>query len=97
MILGIVGSYRKKGTIDQTVSSILAAARDNGAETKKICLHELNIEFCNNCRDCAQEHSMKMIGAKPVATIYIDLSARQERQTLRRSTLRKTQRAAGKL
>ena len=52
MILGIVGSYRKGGTIDQAVSSVLAAARTNGAETKKIYLKDLNIRFCNNCRRC---------------------------------------------
>ena len=55
MILGIVGSYRKRGTIDQAVSSVLAAARTNGAETKKIYLKDLNIGFCNNCRRCTQE------------------------------------------
>ena len=38
MILGIVGSYRKGRTIDQAVSWVLAAARTNGAETKKIYL-----------------------------------------------------------
>lgn len=55
MILGIVGSYRKEGTIDQAVSSVLAAARENGAESKKIYLNDLQIGFCSNCRRCTQE------------------------------------------
>jgi len=194
MILGIVGSYRKGGTIDQAVSSILAAARTNGAETKKIYLKDLNIGFCDNCRRCTQEPfevpgqchleddmqelfkeienadayvigtpvnvgnanaltqrflerlicyaywpweqaapkmrksspdkkavlitssampsligkfltgsirglklGVKMIGAKPVATSYIGLSAMQEKQVLRKSILRKIQNSANKL
>ena len=194
MILGIVGSYRKGGTIDQAVSSVLVAAQTNGAETKKIYLNDLNIGFCNNCRRCTQEPGevpglctleddmpelikeiesadayvigapvnvgnanaltqrflerlvcytswpwgqaaprmrksypvkkavlitscampylmgkfltgsirglklgVKMIGAKPVATIYIGLSAMQEKQVLRKSTLRKMQNSAKKL
>jgi hypothetical protein len=40
---------------------------------------------------------VKMIGAKPVATIYIGLSAMQEKQVLRKSILRKTQNSAKKL
>jgi multimeric flavodoxin WrbA len=194
MILGIVGSYRKGGTIDQAVSSVLDAAQLNGAETKKIYLKNLNIGFCNNCRRCTQEPGLapghchleddmpelineiesadafvigspvnvgnanaltqrflerlvcysywpwgqtapkmrkscpaknavlitssampylmgrfltgsirglklgvKMIGAKPVATIYIGLSAMHEKQTLRKSILRKTQNSVKKL
>lgn len=194
MILGIVGSYRKGGTIDQAVSSVLAAAQTNGSETKKIYLKDLNIGFCNNCRRCTQEPGeapglcpleddmpelikeiesadayvigtpvnvgnpnaltqrflerlvcysywpwgqtapkmrksypakkavlitssampslmgkfltgsirglklgVKMIGAKPVATIYIGLSAMQEKQVLRKSILHKMQKSAKKL
>lgn len=55
MILGIVGSYRKERTIDLAVSSVLSAAREKGAETKIIYLHDFNIEFCTNCRRCTQE------------------------------------------
>jgi hypothetical protein len=40
---------------------------------------------------------VKMIGAKPVATIYIGLSAMNEEQALRKSILRKTQNSAKKL
>lgn len=194
MILGIVGSYRQGGTIDQAVSSVLDTAQRNGAETKKIYLKDLNIEFCKNCRTCTQEPGevpgpcqleddmqglikeiesadayvigapvnvgnvnaltqrflerlvcytywpwgqaaprmrkspsakkavlitssampslmgkfltgslrglklgVKMIGARPVATIYIGLSAMQQKQNLRKNILRKTQNSARKL
>jgi len=55
MILGIVGSYRREGTIDLAVSSVLSNARKKGALTKKIYLNDFNIEFCRNCRHCTQE------------------------------------------
>jgi hypothetical protein len=55
MILGIVGSYRKGGTIDQAVSTVLAAAAAGGAATEKIYLLDSRIEFCTNCRRCTQQ------------------------------------------
>jgi multimeric flavodoxin WrbA len=54
-ILGIVGSYRKGSTVDSTVSEILAAAAECGAETSKIRLIDAHVEFCTNCRACTQE------------------------------------------
>ncbi|RZM79639.1 flavodoxin family protein [Leptolyngbya iicbica] len=54
-IIGIVGSYRKHGTIDTAVSAILAAAEAAGAETHKIYLQDQHIEFCTNCRVCLQQ------------------------------------------
>ena len=54
-ILGIVGSYRRKGTIDTLVSEVLSAAASEGAETEKIYLLDSHIEFCTNCRSCAQQ------------------------------------------
>jgi NAD(P)H-dependent FMN reductase len=53
-VLGIVGSYRKGGTIDQTVSAVQAAAAEGGAATEKIYLLDARIEFCTNCRRCTQ-------------------------------------------
>ena len=53
-ILGIVGSYRKNGTIDGLVTETLAGAAAAGAATKKIYLTEAHIEFCRNCRQCTQ-------------------------------------------
>lgn len=54
-ILGIVGSYRKGGTIDGVVSEVLAGARERGAEVEKIYLLDHRIEFCTHCRRCTQE------------------------------------------
>ena len=54
-ITAIVGSYRKEGVIDQAVDEMLAAARAAGAETTKIYLADTRIEFCTNCRLCAQQ------------------------------------------
>ncbi len=54
-VVGIVGSYRKGKTIDSAVTAVLEGARAKGAETKKIYLIDKHIEFCTNCRSCAQE------------------------------------------
>ena len=54
-VVGIVGSYRKGGIIDNAVSSVLDGAQECGAETKKIYLLDKHIEFCANCRTCTQE------------------------------------------
>jgi multimeric flavodoxin WrbA len=53
-VVAIVGSYRKQGTIDQAIDTILAAAREKGAATEKIYLADHQIEFCTNCRACTQ-------------------------------------------
>ncbi|MEM8613278.1 MAG: NAD(P)H-dependent oxidoreductase [Cyanobacteria bacterium P01_H01_bin.105] len=67
-IIGIVGSYRKHGTIDTAVSEILEAAAQKGAHTEKIYLQDQHIEFCINCRHCLQtpdrsECVLKNVGA----------------------------------
>lgn len=54
-ILGIVGSYRKGGAIDQAVSAMLAGAEEGGAATEKVYLLDRHIEFCTNCRRCTQK------------------------------------------
>jgi len=58
-ILGIVGSYRRGGTIDSLVAETLSSAEECGAETTKIYLIDQRIEFCSNCRQCAQEPGEK--------------------------------------
>ncbi len=58
-IIAITGSYRKGGVIDQAVGEILAAAEASGATTSRICLTAARIEFCTNCRNCAQQDGMK--------------------------------------
>lgn len=54
-ILGIVGSYRRNGTIDFLVTEVLSAAQKQGAVTEKIYLLDKHIEFCTNCRICTQK------------------------------------------
>jgi len=54
-ILGIVGSYRKNGTIDSLVTEVLSSAEKQGAVTEKIYLLDKKIEFCTNCRTCTQK------------------------------------------
>jgi len=54
-VTAIVGSYRKGGIIDTAVDAILASAREEGAEVRKIYLKDANIRFCTNCRTCTQE------------------------------------------
>ena len=54
-ILGIVGSYRRNGTIDALVQAVLSAAEEQGAETEKIYLIDKHVEFCTNCRTCTQQ------------------------------------------
>ena len=53
-IVAIVGSYRKAGVVETAVDEILRAAQDNGVQTTKIRLIDKHIEFCTNCRACAQ-------------------------------------------
>jgi len=54
-VTAIVGSYRKGGMIDQAVDEMLQAAREEGAEVYKVYLSDIRVEFCTNCRLCAQE------------------------------------------
>jgi multimeric flavodoxin WrbA len=66
-VVGIVGSYRKGGTIDSVVSEVLAGAREGGAQVEKIYLLDQRIEFCTNCRRCTQGE-----GNAPGACIHRD-------------------------
>lgn len=54
-ILAIIGSYRKHGTVDQAVDTILASAVEKGGIADKIYLLDRHLEFCTNCRECTQE------------------------------------------
>lgn len=54
-IIAVVGSYRRDGTIDRLVDHVLESAAEEGASTHKIVLLDRHIEFCTNCRACAQE------------------------------------------
>jgi len=57
-VVAIVGGYRRGGIADQAVDAVLEGARDGGAQTKKIFLSEQHIEFCRNCRSCAQQNGL---------------------------------------
>jgi len=58
-VTAIVGTYRIGGVIDTAVDDLLGAAREAGAETRKIYLIDKKIEFCTNCRTCTQEAGEK--------------------------------------
>jgi multimeric flavodoxin WrbA len=53
-VIGIVGSYRKGGIVDNAISAVLSAASKNGADVEKIYLADKHIKFCTNCRECTQ-------------------------------------------
>jgi putative NADPH-quinone reductase len=53
-VVAILGSYRKGGTVDTLVDSVLAGAREYGATTRKVYLIDQCIEYCRNCRTCTQ-------------------------------------------
>jgi len=53
-LLAISGSYRDEGIIDQAVAVAVAAARRAGAGVEVVHLRNYPIEFCRNCRECAQ-------------------------------------------
>ena len=54
-VLAINGSYREGGTTDQVIASITEELRQQGVAVEEICLRDLPIEFCLNCRACMQE------------------------------------------
>jgi multimeric flavodoxin WrbA len=56
-IVAIIGSYRKGGVIDTAIQAVLEGARRKGAETQAFHLTDQHIEFCTNCRQCAQTPS----------------------------------------
>ncbi|HEY1986102.1 MAG TPA: flavodoxin family protein [Terracidiphilus sp.] len=53
-VVAILGTYRKGGIIDRVVEAMLEGARARRATTSTVYLIDKHIEFCNNCRQCAQ-------------------------------------------
>lgn len=51
-IVAIIGSPRKNGNTDTLVDSVLQGAIENGAETEKIYLSDLNFKGCIGCEGC---------------------------------------------
>ncbi len=54
-VLCINGSYRDDGISDQAVAAAVEALKDAGADVETISLRDHDIEFCRNCRSCAQQ------------------------------------------
>ena len=54
-LLAINGSYREDGAIDQLVALAVQAAAASGLSTEVVALRNYPIEFCLNCRECAQQ------------------------------------------
>ena len=69
-VLGIVGSYRRDGYIDQAVTAVLASASEQGAHATKLYLADKQIAFCRNCRHCMQQPGK----ARGECTIEDDMS-----------------------
>ena len=53
-VLGIAGSPRHGGNTDLLLEQAVAGARDAGAETEIIVLHDLNISPCRHCDGCLE-------------------------------------------
>ncbi|MCK4839071.1 MAG: flavodoxin family protein, partial [Desulfobulbaceae bacterium] len=51
----INGSYRQNGVTDQVVGTMTEALKASGAEVEIVLLRNYPVEFCTNCRKCAQQ------------------------------------------
>jgi len=51
-VLGVVGSPRKGGNTELTISEVLKAAKSAGATTEIISLSDYKLAPCNGCRTC---------------------------------------------
>ena len=51
-VLGVVGSPRKNGNTHLLVSTVLAGAREQGADTKLVLLGKRKIVECDGCHTC---------------------------------------------
>lgn len=54
-LLAINGSYRPGGIMDQAIDTAVSAATSKGAKIEVVHLRDYTIEFCRNCRECAQQ------------------------------------------
>ncbi|MDD1743868.1 MAG: flavodoxin family protein [Methanomassiliicoccales archaeon] len=55
LIVGILGSPRRKGNSDLLLDRALKAASDAGAEVRKVVLNELKLRPCQGCNDCHED------------------------------------------
>jgi multimeric flavodoxin WrbA len=51
-VLAFNGSPRKKGNTSTIIAAILKGARDKGAQTTEIRLHDINLKGCRGCLSC---------------------------------------------
>lgn len=48
----IVGSARSNGSSNYLIDTIINGMAENGIETKKYCISEMNIQYCLGCKKC---------------------------------------------
>lgn len=66
-ILAINGAYRRNGLTDQTLAALQQFIEAAGGTIEIVHLREQPIEFCLNCRECAQ-----LPGATPGSCVLQD-------------------------
>ncbi|HEX3030624.1 MAG TPA: flavodoxin family protein [Bacillota bacterium] len=54
-ILAIVGSFRKEGNTDQITDAVLQGALEQGWETEKLFVDDLQFGSCQGCMECRKE------------------------------------------
>jgi multimeric flavodoxin WrbA len=55
LIVGILGSPRRKGNSDLLLDRALKGASDAGAEVRKVVLNDLKLRPCQGCNDCHED------------------------------------------
>lgn len=48
----IVGSARNNGSSNYLIDTIINGMTENGIESKKYCISEMNIQYCLGCKKC---------------------------------------------
>lgn len=67
----IVGSARNNGSTSYIVDALIRGMRENGFETVKYCLGDMNIRYCRGCKKCYIDG--KCIQEDDVETIVKDV------------------------
>lgn len=57
LIVGILGSPRRKGNSDLLLEEALKGASESGAEVRKVILNDLVFRACQGCNDCHEDGS----------------------------------------
>lgn len=72
-ILAVCASARKGGNTDVMIDELLRAARDNGSDTEKIYLSDLDMKQCTGCRAC------RKVDVKTICALKDDMQAFYDR------------------